>query len=334
MLIAPTRGSTMLRFHSRLLIAAACLGAVALIGVPAPAAAQSYPQKPIRIVVPTPAGGVADRLARVLAQGSSKTIIVETRTGAGGTIAADYVAKSAPDGYTIFMGFHPTQSILRHLQKLPYDPDKDFAPIVLIGASPNILVVHPSVPAKTPKELVAYIRKNPGKITFGSPGNGSSGHIVGEQFKLLNKLDITHVPYKGAAPAVRDLVAGHISMMFDIVPLTREQLAAGRVRALGVMAGKRLPAVPAVPTMAEQGMPELEGGPWFGLLAPAKTPRAAIDWINAETRRVFSDPKTRQMLESQGLTLPLGSPEDFGKHIASETKRWGDVIKRAGIKLK
>jgi tripartite-type tricarboxylate transporter receptor subunit TctC len=299
-----------------------------------PAAAQSYPQKPVRIIVPTPPGGVADRLARIVAQNSSKTIVVENRTGAGGVIAADYVAKSAPDGYTIYMGFHPTQSILVHLQKLPYDPAKDFAPIILVGSSPNILVVHPSITAKTPKELVDHIRKNPGKVTFGSPGNGSSGHIVGEQFKLLNKLDMVHVPYKGAAPAVRDLVAGHISMMFDIVPLTREQLVAGRVRALGVMAAKRLPAVPDVPTMAEQGMPELEGGPWFGLLAPAKTPRAVVDWINAETRKAFADAKLREQLAAQGYVLPLGSPEDFAKHIASETVRWGDVIKRAGIKLK
>jgi tripartite-type tricarboxylate transporter receptor subunit TctC len=305
-----------------------------LAALAAPAAAQDYPKQPIKLVVPTPAGGVADRLARVLAQGSSKTIVVENRTGAGGTIAADYVAKAAPDGYTIYMGFHPTQSILVHLMKLPYDPAKDFAPIILIGTSPNLLVVHPSLPVKTPKELVAYIRKNPGKVTFGSPGNGSSGHIVGEQFKLLHKLDIVHVPYKGAAPAVRDLVAGHISMMFDIVPLAREQLAVGKVRALGIMSEKRLPAVPQVPTMAEQGMPELEGGPWFGLLAPAKTPRTVIAWLNAETKKAFSDPKMHKQLTDQGLVLPLGSPDDFAKHIASETVRWGDVIKRARIKLK
>ena len=220
-----------------------------------------------------------------------------------------------------------------HLQKLPYDPAKDFEPIILVGSSPNMLVVHPGVPAKTPKELVEYARKNPGKVSFGSPGNGSSGHMVGEQFKIMHKLDLVHVPYKGAGPAVIDLVAGHIQMMFDIVPLAREQLLAGKVRALGVMSPQRLPVVPDVPTMKEQGMPELEGGPWFGLLAPAKTPRPIIDWLNAETKKAMSEPGIRAKLEALGVVLPLGSPEDFGKHIVDETARWGDIIKRAGIKL-
>jgi len=302
-----------------------------------PAAAQNYPNQPIRIIVPTPPGGVADLLARVIAQGISantgKTVIAEQRTGAGGVIAADFVAKSAPDGYTVYMGFHPTQSILVHLQKLPYDPAKYFEPIILAGSSPNMLVVHPALPAKTPKELVEYARKNPGKISFGSPGNGSSGHMVGEQFKIMHKLDLVHVPYKGAGPAVIDLVAGHIQMMFDIVPLAREQLLAGKVRALGVMSPQRLPVVPEVPTMAEQGMPELEGGPWFGLLAPAKTPRPIIDWLNAEAKKAISAPDVRAKLEALGVVVPLGSPEDFRKHIADDTQRWGDIIKRAGIKL-
>jgi tripartite-type tricarboxylate transporter receptor subunit TctC len=316
--------------------AAALAAAFAVLS--ASAVAQNYPTQPIRIIVPTPPGGVADLLARAVAQGISantgKTVIAEQRTGAGGVIAADFVSKAAPDGYTIYMGFHPTQSILQHLQKLPYDPAKDFEPIILVGSSPNMLVVNPSLPVKTPKELVDYARKNPGKISFGSPGNGSSGHIVGEQFKILYKLDLVHVPYKGAGPAVIDLVAGHIQMMFDIVPLAREQLLAGKVRALGVMSPKRLPVVPDVPTMAEQGMPELEGGPWFGLLAPAKTPRPIIDWLNNETRKAMSAPDVRAKLTTLGVNMPLGSPDDFRKHIASETQRWGDIIKRAGISLK
>jgi tripartite-type tricarboxylate transporter receptor subunit TctC len=316
--------------------AAAALSAALMLAA-APAAAQNYPNQPIRIIVPTPPGGVADLLARAVAQGISantgKTVIAEQRTGAGGVIAADFVAKSAPDGYTIYMGFHPTQSILQHLQKLPYDPAKDFEPIMLVGSSPNMLVVNPGVPAKTPKELVEYARANPGKVSFGSPGNGSSGHMVGEQFKIMNKLDLVHVPYKGAGPAVIDLVAGHIQMMFDIVPLAREQLLAGKVRALGVMSPQRLPVVPDVPTMKEQGMPELEGGPWFGLLAPAKTPRPIIDWLNAEAKKAMAEPGIRAKLEALGVVIPLGSPEDFGKHIIAERERWGEIIKRAGIKL-
>ena len=308
----------------------------AAVFLSAPAGAQNFPTQPIRIIVPTPPGGVADLLSRIFAQKlseSGRTAIAETRAGASGVIAAEFVAKSAPDGYTLYMGYHPTQSILQHLQKLPYDPAKDFTPIVLVGSSPNILVVNPAVPARTPAELVAYVRANPGKVSYGSPGNGSSGHIVGEQFRLMHNLDVVHVPYKGAGPAVQDLVAGHIQMMFDILPLAREQMLGGKVRALGVMAQQRLSVVADVPTMAEQGMPELEGGPWFGLLAPANTPRPIIDWINAEANKIFSAPDIRDKLIPLGMNLPLGTPEAFAKHIADETRRWGDVIKRAGIKL-
>jgi tripartite-type tricarboxylate transporter receptor subunit TctC len=333
-----SRGNAVYRSFRFAALLVAGLLIAGFVALAAPAVAQNYPTQPIRIIVPTPPGGVADLLARAVAQGISantgKTVIAEQRTGAGGVIAADFVSKAAPDGYTIYMGFHPTQSILVHLQKLPYDPAKDFEPIILVGSSPNMLVVHPSLPVKTPKDLVDYARKNPGKISFGSPGNGSSGHMVGEQFKIMHKLDLVHVPYKGAGPAVIDLVGGHIQMMFDIVPLAREQLLAGKVRALGVMSQKRLPVVPNVPTMAEQGMPELEGGPWFGLLAPAKTPRPIIDWLNVEARKAMSSPDIQAKLTALGVNMPLGSPDDFRKHISSETQRWGEIIKRAGIKLK
>ena len=299
--------------------------------------AQNFPTQPIKIIVSLAPGGVADLLARVLAAKlgeAGKTVVVENRTGGAGVIGADAVAKSAPDGYTLYMGFHGTQSILPHLQaKLPYDAAKDFAPIIFIATSPNILIVHPSVPANSPKELVAYIKANPGKLSYGSPGVGSSGHLAGEQFKQIHGLDIVAVHYRGAAPALQDLVAGQVQVMFDIVPLTKEQLAVGKVRALAVTAAKREPAVPDVPTMAEAGLPGIEGGPWFGLFAPAGTPRPVIDWINTETRKVFSAPDIRSRLEGQGLTLPLGSPEEFGMHVSAETKRWGEVIRRGNIKL-
>ena len=303
----------------------------------APAFSETYPSQPIRIVVPTPAGGIADLLSRTLAQKlgeSGKTVVVENRTGGSGVIAAETVAKSPSDGYTLYMGLHQTQAILPHpMARLPYDPVKDFAPVILIGTSPNILIVHPAVPVKSAQELVAYARANPGKVIYASPGNGSSGHIVGEQFRQMHDIDIVHVPYRGAAPALQDVVAGHVTMMFDIVPLTREQLAQGRVRALAVAAPQRLAAVPDVPTMTEVGMRELEGGPWFGLLAPAGTPRAIVDWLNDETRKAFNAPDVRERLSQQGLSFPLGSPEDFTTHIAAETKRWGDVIRRANIKM-
>ncbi len=283
------------------------LGVVALAVLlwGAPAGAQQYPSQPIKIIVSLAPGGVADIVARAFAAKlgeQGKQVVVENRTGGGGIIGADAAAKSAPDGYTFYMGFHATQSILPHLNsKLPYDPAKDFVPVVFITTSPNILVVHPSVPANTPQELIAYIKANPGKLSYGSPGLGSSGHLAGEQFKQLNNLEIAHVHYRGAAPALQDLVAGHVQVMFDIVPLTKEQLAAGRVRPLAITAAKREPAVPDVPTFAELGMPGIEGGPWFGLFAPTGTPKAAIDWVNAEANKAFSSPDLKGRLEGQGL---------------------------------
>jgi tripartite-type tricarboxylate transporter receptor subunit TctC len=302
----------------------------------APALAQQYPSQPIKIIVSLAPGGVADILARSFAAKlgeAGKTVVVENRTGGAGLIGADAAAKSPPDGYTLYMGFHGTQSILPHLTaKMPYDAAKDFLPVIFLATSPNILIVHPSVPANSARELVTYIKANPGKLSYGSPGLGSSGHLAGEQFKQLHNLEIAHVHYRGAAPALQDLVAGHVHVMFDIVPLTKEQLAAGRVRALAVTAAKREPAVPEVPTMAEAGMPGVEGGPWFGLFAPAGTPRAAIDWVNAEAKKAFSSPDLNAKLVGQGLTLPLGTPEEFGAHVAAETTRWGEVIRKGNIK--
>jgi tripartite-type tricarboxylate transporter receptor subunit TctC len=303
----------------------------------APAVAQTYPTQPIKIIVATPAGGIADLVGRTLAQKlgeAGKTAVVENRTGGSGAIAADAVAKAPPDGHTLFIAMHQTNAILPNLMaKLAYDPIKDFAPITNIVGSANILVVHPDVPAKSMRELIAYAKANPGKLTYASQGNGSSGHIVGEQFKQVAGVDIVHVPYRGAAPANQDLVAGHVSMMFDIVPLARAQLTAGKVRALGIASPQRVAAVPDVPTTAEQGLPELEGGPWFGLAAPAGTPRAIIDWLNSETRKAFAAPDVRERFLSQGMTLPLGTPEEFSAYVAAEHKRWGEIIRKASIKV-
>jgi tripartite-type tricarboxylate transporter receptor subunit TctC len=312
---------------------AAALAACAVL----PAQAQSYPSQPIKIIVATPPGGIADLVGRTLAlklSEAGKTAVVENRTGAAGALAAEAAAKAAPDGYTLFIGMHQTNAILPHLvSKLAYDGIKDFAPVTNIAGSANILVVNPAVPAKTMKELVAYAKANPGKLTYASQGNGSSGHIVGEQFKQTAGIDITHVPYRGAAPAIQDLVAGHVSMMFDIVPLARAQLAAGKVRALAVAAPQRVAAVPDVPTMAEAGFPQLEGGPWFGLMAPAGTARVIVDWLNAEARKIFAAQDVRERFLAQGMTLPLGTPEEFAAYVAAESKRWGDIIRKAGIKI-
>jgi len=312
-----------------------CLASVLAVLFPvAPTAAQDYPSQPIKIIVPTAPGGVADIAGRTLAQSLTeigKTAVVENRTGGGGAIAADFVAKSAPDGYTMYVGFHGTQAILPHLQKLPYDAEKDFAPVTIAVKSANVLVIHPDIPSASLKELVAFAKSNPGKLTFASQGNGSTGHIAGEQLKEIAGIDISHVPYRGAAPAVQDLVAGHVSMVFDILTLALPQIRAGKVRPLAITSAQRDPLLPDVPTAAEAGFPQLEGGPWFGFFVPANTPRPIVDWLNAEARRAFSMPASRERFAQQGLTTVLTSPEETAAFVAAESKRWGSIIKRTNI---
>ena len=249
-------------------------------------------------------------------------------------VGADAAAKSPPDGYTLYMGFHATQSILPYLlPSMPYDAAKDFAPIIFLATAPNVLIAHPSIPANNPGELIAYARANPGKLNVGTPGAGSSDHLAAEQFRQLHGLDIAHVHYRGAAHAMQDLIAGHVQLMFAILPLAAAQVAAGKVRALAVMSTRREPVIADVATMAEAGTPGIEGGPWFGLMAPAGTPRPIIDWLNAEATKVFTSADLKTRLEAQGLTLPLGSPEDFAKHIAAETIRWGGVIRKGNVRM-
>jgi len=316
-----------------------CLAAmVALVLTTVPAAAQDYPAKPVRIIVPTAPGGFADIVARLFAQKfgdkTKQPVVVENKTGAGGVIAADFVAKAPPDGYTLYLGLHATNSILPSLDpKLPYDAAKDFAPIIHIANLPNVLVVNSKVEARTVAELVELARAKPGALSYASQGIGASGHVAGEQFRLLTKTNIVHVPYKGAAPALQDLRAGHVSMMFDIVPFALQHIKEGSVRGLAVASPQRLAVLPDIPTMAEVGYPEIQGGAWFALFAPAKTPPAIIDLLNKEAREVFTSPDVREQLEPRGVVLVLGSPQDLGRHVAADTERWAKVIREAGIKL-
>jgi tripartite-type tricarboxylate transporter receptor subunit TctC len=309
-----------------------------VLGLAVSAHGQDYPARPVRIIVPLAPGGLGDQLTRVLSAklgpATKQPVIVENRTGGGGIIGAEAAAKAAPDGYTLYTGLHNTQSILPHLYaKLPYDPVKDFSPVVLMGTAPNVLVVHPTLPVQSVEELVALARARKGDLTYASQGVGSSGHIAAELFKLTAKVDIVHVPYKGAAPALQDLMGGHVMMMFDIAPFALPNMRAGKVRALAVATPERLPVAPQLPTMAEAGMPEVQGGAWFALFAPAGTPRSAIDWWNREARRVFSDPETRERFESQGAVLPGGTPEALAAFVAADSQRWGRVIRAAGIKI-
>jgi tripartite-type tricarboxylate transporter receptor subunit TctC len=215
---------------------------------------------------------------------------------------------------------------------VPYDPFKSYAPVILLVTVPNILVVHPSVPANNLQELIAYAKANPGKLTYASQGVGASGHLAGELFKLYAGVDITHVPYKGAAPAAQDLVAGHVSMMFDVVSLAMPSIKSGQVRAIGVASKERVAVLPDLPTLTELGLPA-QIGAWFGVMAPAGTPKPAIDWLNREMTKVFEVADTRNRFINQGAAMPLGTPEQFAGFIKTESDRYGEVIRKAGIKI-
>jgi tripartite-type tricarboxylate transporter receptor subunit TctC len=317
---------------------APALAALAAFTAPAlvPAMAQDYPNRPIRIIVQTAPGGLIDQIGRTFAQkvteNTGKVAVVENRTGGGGLIAAEHVATSPADGYTVYVASHGTQAIHPHLTKnLSFDPVKAFAPVIYLATTPTLMVVNPALPPKSLKEMIALAKANPGKYTYASQGNGSSGHVTGEQFKQLAGVDVVHVPYKGAAPAVRDLIAGHVAMMFDTVALSQEQVTGGKLRALAVGADQRVKSLPEVPTMAEAGLPAMQGSPWFGLVVAAGTPRPIIDWLNREATKAFSAKDVQERFASQAFELPLGTPEAFAAHIATESKRWGEVIKRAGI---
>ncbi len=298
------------------------------------AAAQDYPSRPITIIVPVAAGGVGDIITRLFAnkvnESGKATIIVENRTGGAGVPGTQAAAKAAPDGYTLLNGYHAVLAVLPHLQKLPYDVDRDFVPIINFISAPNLLVTHPSVPASNVAELVAYARANPGKLTFASQGMGSTGHLGGELFKLATGTNLVHVPYRGAAPAEQDLVAGHVKMMFHNVALAMGAVQSKRVRALGVTTKERVAILPNVPTMHEQGIP-LDQTAWFGLLAPAGTPPHIVAWLNEQARIFLSSEEIRKQFAAQGAVLPLGSPAQFGQHIKMESKMYADVIRAANI---
>lgn len=316
---------------TRILIAAA-----AILASPSISIAQTYPSQAIKIIVATPPGGIADIVGRTFANtlnADGKTAVVENRTGGAGAIAAVAGARAPADGYTLFVGMHQTNAILPHLTKVQYDGIKDFAAITNVAGSPNILVVNPKLPVKTVKELADYIKANPGKSNYASQGNGSSGHILGEQFKRLVGAEIAHVPYRGAAPAAQDIVAGHVTMLFDVVSLAQTQIKSGKMRALAVASPKRMPNLPDVPTMIEAGFPDVHGGAWFGLMAPAGTPRPIIDWLNKEAHKSFSAKDVQDRFAAQGMISLLGTPEQFDAHIKAEYGRWGKIISQAGIKM-
>jgi len=310
--------------------------ALAFGATPLGALAQAgWPSKPITIVVPFAAGGTTDILARVIGQALGKelgqTVLVDNRAGAGGNIGAQFAAKAPADGYTLFMGTVGTHAINAALyKKLPFDPVKDFVPLTRVAMVPNLLVAHPSKPYKNVKELIAYAKANPRKVNFGSSGSGTSIHLSGELFNALAKVDMVHVPYKGSAPAVTDLISGQIDIMFDNMPSAIQHVRSGRLKPLAVTTAKRSPELPDVPTIAEAGVPGYEATSWFGMFAPAGTPAAVIARLNAALAKVLADAEVKKKMAEQGAEPISEKPEQFAEFMRKESAKWGKVVKDSG----
>jgi len=301
-----------------------------------PAQAQQYPAKPIRLIVPFVAGGSADVLSRVLAQRLTQQygqqVVVENRPGSGGHVGAEAAARAAPDGYTIVFGTIGIHAAYTIYSKLNYDPSRDLQPVSMYADVPNILVVHPSVPVKNVKEFIALAKSNPGRLNFGTAGSGSSTHMAGEWFKLYTGVNLTHVPYKGSAQAMQDLLGGQIELMFENLPTAIAQVRAGKIRPLGMTSRERSPSMPEVPTLAETGVPGFEATAWFTIAAPAKVPADIIRKLNADMNAFLKAPEMQQRWIDMGVVPLGGSPADAEKFFVVEREKWGKVIKAAGIR--
>jgi len=310
-----------------------------LVGAPMGAAvAQNYPSKPIRLIIPFTAGGGTDLVARSIAQRLSELIaqpvIPDNRAGAAGTIGAEFVAKAPPDGYTLLMGTPGPLTINPNLRaKMPYDALKDFAPISLATISPFVLVVHPSIPAKTVKELIGIARSKPGQLNFGSSGQGSVGHLATEQFKALAKIDLLHVPYKGSTPAMNDLLGGQLDLMMENQPVVLPHIGTGRVRGLAVGTVQRSSLLPQLPTMREAGVPDYEMSTAFGVLAPARTPEVIVARLHKEIAGLLTSAEIKDRLAKQGLESVGSTPEQYAAHLRAESARYAQLVKLVGIKL-
>jgi len=299
--------------------------------------AQSYPSKPIRMVVPFTPGGSTDILARAIGQKLTEAwgqaVIIDNVPGAGGSIGADKVAKAPADGYTLLMGHIGTLAVNPAIYpRLPYDPIKSFTPVAWVASVPNVLVVHPSVQAHSVKEFVALAKANPGKLNFGSGGNGSAAHLATEYFKLQTQTSMVHIPYRGTAPAVADLVAGQIQFLLTGAPAVLPFVKTGQLRALGVSSTRRLDAAPDLPTLAESGYKDFEADQWYGVVAPAGTPRDIVAKLNAQINLALESAELKVRLQAEGAVARPTTPEAFGAHIVSEIARWAPVVKAAQIK--
>ena len=300
--------------------------------------AQSYPVKPIRLIVPYPPGGATDIFGRILGARLGELlrqqVVPEQRAGAAGVLGAEAAARAAPDGYTLVVGQASNLAINQHLMsKLPYDPVKDFAPITLIATSPNLLVVHPSLPARSVNDLVALAKARPGSINYASAGNGSPGHLAAEYFKKLAKVDIVHIPYKGATPALTDVIAGQASLYFTSPIAAQPYVQSGRLRQLAVTSAQRFPPLPDVPTVAESGLRDYEIVSWWGLLAPAGVPREIIARVHAEAVKALNTAEMKERLAGQSAMVVTNTPEQFAAYIKSEIANWGRIVAVSGARM-
>ncbi len=314
----------------------ALLGSAALAGT-SPARAQTYPAQPIKIVVPYPPGGFNDTLGRIIATHLQETwgqpAVVENRPGGGTLIGSDSVAKAAPDGYTLLIATQTTHAANPALYpKLPYDAAKDFAPLTLAGSTPLALMVKPSLPVSSVKELIEFAKKNPAKLVYASGGNGTSQHLTAELMKSMSSTYMLHIPYRGAGPAMTDLLGGQVDLMFDNLPSALPQIKAGKLKGLAVTSSTRSPLAPDIATVAEQGFGTFDATAWIGLLAPAGLPKDMHDKLAAETQRIMRSPDVREALSAQGFEVVGGTPEAFARFIQSETAKWPKVVKDAGVR--
>jgi tripartite-type tricarboxylate transporter receptor subunit TctC len=335
---AGVRGGYTVRCGDRLSARLASLVLIACAGSVSAQPQAAWPERPIRVIVPVPAGGTPDVVARLvvapMAARLGQPMVVDNRGGAGGLIGAEVAAKAIPDGYTLFLSSPGPLAILPHLQKkAAYDPLRDFVPIGLISSGPFLLIAHPSLPAKSVSELLALARAQPGRLDYASAGNGAANHLAMELFKSMAGVNLSHVPYKGAPQAVADVLAGQVPMMFNSIAPVASFIKSGRVRVLGISSAARSPQLPDVPTIAESGVPGYASTTWFGLLAPARTPRAIVERLNGVLAAVVQSPELRAQLEAQGHDPAGGTPEAFGRWLKEEFQKYAAVVKQSGARI-
>jgi tripartite-type tricarboxylate transporter receptor subunit TctC len=309
--------------------------ALALASLGAPAQG-TRPVKPVKIIVPFPAGGPTDVMTRALADklatALGHAVVIDNKPGAGGTIGSDLVAKSAPDGYTLLMATGSTHSVGPYLGKVPYDPQKDFAPVIYVGTATNILLVSPRLGVSNVRELIALARQKPGELNYATSGIGSVAHLTSEMFASMAGIKLTHVPYKGTQQSIADIASGQVAMLFDNVLTAKPHIDSGRLKGIAISSARRSELVPDIPTVAESGLPGFESSNWFGVFAPAGTPRAVIDRVNAEMNRIVKDAAIRERFHTLGFETTGGSPQDLASIMQSEAQKWSKVIRETNVK--